>query len=121
MLLQERRIVSEMVCPICSGQRIPSDASVVEERGKRVAVQGKVYAIIPPNYTYSPFKSYGTVSLYPRRGRVKYLKFKTQEELRSWPFEEKKSFIVHGCLHIADDKELVFDISKVEPIGSEIE
>ncbi|HJX70037.1 MAG TPA: hypothetical protein VJ441_02970 [Dehalococcoidia bacterium] len=109
-----------MVCPICSDQPIPCDSSFVEEQGKRVAVQGRVYAIIPPDYTYSPFKSYGTVSLYPRRGRVKYLKFKTQEELRGWLFEENKSFIVHGCLHIADGKELVSDISKVEPIGSEI-
>ena len=110
-----------MGCPVCSGEQIPSDASVVEKRHNPVAVQGRVYAIIPPNYTYSPFKSYATVSLYPRRGKVKYLKFKTQEELRRWPFEENKSFIVHGCLHIADGKELVFDISEVEPTASETE
>jgi len=103
-----------MGCPICCGDLVPSDASIVEEKGKRVAVQGKVYAIIPLNHTYSPFKNYGTVSLYPRKGKVRYLKFKTQQELERWPLEEKRSFIVYGCLHIVDGKELVFDITKVE-------
>ena len=63
---------------------------------------------------YSPFKNYTTVSLYPRKGKVKYLKFKTQQELERWPLEEKRSFIVRGCLHIVDGKELVFDITEVE-------
>ena len=103
-----------MGCPICCGDLIPTDASIVEEKGKRVAVQGKVYAIIRPNYTYSPFKNYGTVSLRPRKGKTKYLKFKTQQELERWRFEENRSFIVYGCLHIVDGKELVFDITKVE-------
>lgn len=103
-----------MGCPICDGEQIPSDASLVEKQGKRVAVQGKVYAIIPPDYTYSPFRNYATVSLYPRKGKVKYLKFKTHQELERWPFERDISFIVHGCLHVADAKELVFDITQVE-------
>lgn len=103
-----------MGCPICDGEQIPSDASLVEKQGKRVAVQGKVYAIIPPDYTYSPFRNYATVSLYPRKGKVKYLKFKTRQELERWPFERDISFIVHGCLHVADGKELVFDITQVE-------
>lgn len=103
-----------MACPVCSGEQIPSDASVVEKRGKRVILRGKVYAIIAPNYTYSPYKKYATVSLYPRKEKVKYLKFKTQQELELWPFEENENFIVHGCLHVADGKELVFDITLVE-------
>jgi hypothetical protein len=104
-----------MVCPVCHGHRLPTDASVAEEQGKRVSLQGKVYAIIPPNYTYSPFRNYGTVSLYPRKGRVKYLKFKTVQELERWPFERRKNFIVYGCLHVVDGKELVFHITQVEP------
>ena len=105
-----------MVCPVCSGGQIPQDCSTVEKQGRRVIVQGRVYAIIPANYTYSPFRNYLTVSLYPRKGKVKYLKFKTQEELNHWLFEEGKSFVVHGCLHIADGKELVFDVTQVEPV-----
>ena len=109
-----------MACPICKGERIPQDCSVIDERGKREIVQGRVYAIISEDTlaiaNYSPFATYLTVSLYPRKGRVKYLKFKTQAELNHWPFEEGKSFIVHGCLHIADGKELVFDITQAEPI-----
>lgn len=103
-----------MGCPICDGEQVPSDASTVEKQGKRVAVQGKVYAIIPPDYTYSPFSNYATVSLYPRKGKVKYLKFKTRQELERWPFERDISLIVHGCIHVADGKELVFDITQVE-------
>jgi hypothetical protein len=47
---------------------------------------------------------------------VKYLKFRTQEELEKWPFEKDGTFIVQGCLHIADGKELVFDITSVESV-----
>ena len=104
-----------MGCPICCGEQIPSDASVVEKQGKRVAVQGKVYAIISPDYTYSPFSKYATVSLYPRKGKVKYIKFKTQQQLDHWPFEREKTFVVHGCLHVVDGKELVFNVTWVEP------
>ena len=111
-----------MACPVCSGERIPQDCSVVEKQGKRVIIQGRVYAIIPANYTYSPFRNYLTVVLYPRPWRsgdkVKYLKFKTQLELDHWPFEQDASFIIHGCLHIADGKELVFDVTQVEPVSS---
>jgi hypothetical protein len=104
-----------MGCPICDGEQIPSDASSVEKQGKQVIVQGKVYAIIPPDYTYSPFRNYATVSLYPRKGKVKYIKFKTQQELDKWPFEVGRTLVVHGCLHVVDGKELVFNITQVEP------
>ncbi len=105
---------SRMSCPVCSSERIPNDASIVERQGRRVILQGKVYAIIPPDYTYSPYKKYATVSIYPRKGKVKYLKFGTEQELKRWPFEKDGMFIVNGCLHIADGKELVFDITFVE-------
>ena len=102
-----------MGCPICCGGLVPTDASIVEEKGKRVAVQGKVYAIIRPNYTYSPFKNYGTVSLYPRKGKVKYLKFKTKQELERWPLEERKSFIVYGCLLLRILKFSGYDTTRI--------
>ena len=126
-----------MACPVCKGERIPQDCSVIDERGKREIIQGRVYAIIDDeklarfnketkseifeigrrfSSTYRPFAEYRTVTLQPRKGKVKYLKFKTQDELNHWRFEEGKSFIAHGCLHIADGKELVFDITQVDPV-----
>lgn len=110
-----------MTCPVCKGERIPEDCSVIEERGKRVIVRGKVYAIVDSEglrqAVYSPFAHYLTVSLYPRKGRVKYLKFKTQPELDRWSFEQGTSFVVHDCLHIANGKELIFDVTEVERVG----
>jgi hypothetical protein len=102
-----------MVCPICSGELIPRDASLVEKQGRRVFVQGRVNAIIPPDDTYSPYSHYATVSLYPRKGQVKYLKFKSKEEIEHWPFELNVRLVVEGCLHYVDGKELVFDITSV--------
>ena len=128
-----------MACPVCSGERIPQDCSVIEKQGKRVIIRGQVYAIIDDDKlarfnkeiknrtfeigerfksTYRPFAEYRTVTLQPRKGKRKYLKFKTQEELNRWPFEEGERFIVQGCLHIADEKELVFDVTQVEPVSS---
>ena len=128
-----------MTCPVCNGNPIPDDCSVIDEKGRRVVIQGEVYAIIDDcklaefnkevqsgafevgerfKSTYKPFAEYRTVTLKPRKGKVKYLKFKTQEELDQWLFEEKKSYIVHGCLHIADGKELFFDVTQVESASS---
>jgi hypothetical protein len=49
---------------------------------------------------------------------VKYLKFRTDDELKKWAFEKDGKFIVKGCKHIVDGKELVFDITSVERVGS---
>ncbi len=112
--------IEQSSCPVCGGERIPNDCSVIEERDKRVILKGRVYAIIDmaglSQANYSPFANYLTVSLYPRKGRVKYLKFRTQQELDRWPFEQGASFIVHGCLHVADEKQLVFNVMQVEPV-----
>ena len=96
-----------MACPVCKGERIPQDCSVIDEHGKREIIQGRVYAIIDDDKlmkfnketksetfeagkgfisTYKPFAEYRTVTIQPRKGKVKYLKFKTQEELNHWPF-----------------------------------
>ena len=110
-----------MSCPICCGDQIPGDASEIEMPGKRVILQGKVYAIIPAGYTYSPYKDYATVSLYPltrnAKWKVKYLKFKTDDELKKWAFKENVKFIVDGCMHIVDGKDLVFNITSAERVG----
>ena len=47
--------------------------------------------------------------------KEKYLKFKTQQEMDQWSFEKDRTFVVHGCLHFVDGKELVFNITQVEP------
>lgn len=106
-----------MTCPVCKGEHIPADASVVEKQGKRVILRGRVNAIIPSDYTYSPYREFATVSLYPRKGRVKYLKFRTEQEQQRWPFEKDGVFIVDGCMHVADQKELIFDITSVEAVN----
>ena len=74
--------------------------------------------MIPAGYTYSPYKDFATVSLYPLKGKVKYLKFRTDEELKKWAFEKDVTFVVKGCLHIVDGKELVFNITSAERVGS---
>jgi len=109
-----------MECPICAGEALPYDCSVVDKAGKKVAVQGRVYAIIDAegikHANYSPYSEYLTVSLYPRKGKVKYLKFETQEELEKWGFGHNVRYVVHGCMHIVDGKELVFGITKVQSV-----
>ena len=104
-----------MSCPICTGHYLPDDVSVVERRGKRVILQGVIYAIVSPGEAhYSPFSDYFTVSLYPRKGRVKCLKFRTQDELKRWGLIREKRIRCEACLHEADAKEIAFDITKVE-------
>jgi len=104
-----------MSCPVCTGSYLPDDVSVVEKRGKRVILQGVIYAVVSPDEAhYSPFSDCFTVSLYPRKGRVKYLKFRTQGELKKWSLTTEKRIRCEGCLHEADGKEIVFDITKVE-------
>lgn len=104
-----------MGCPVCTGSYISDDVSVIEKRGRRVVLQGVIYAIVSPGEAhYPPFSDYFTVSLYPRRGRVKYLKFKTQDELKKWGFIQKERIRCEGCLHEADGREIVFDITKVQ-------
>ena len=104
-------------CPICTGSNLSDDFNVIERHGTRVIVRGEIRAIVDaddPRYRYPPFSDYSTVTLYPRKGRVKYLKFRTQDELKKWGFIEGKRIRCEGCLHEVDGKEIVFDVTKVE-------
>lgn len=104
-----------MPCPICTGQYLSNDFSVIEKEGKRVILQGVIYAVISPHKAhYRPFSNYFTVSLYPEKGKVKYLKFGTKDEIEKWNFIREKRIRCEGCLHRVDDKELVFDIANVK-------
>jgi len=103
-----------MVCPICTGSYLSDDVSVAEKEGRKVVLQGKIHCIINHNEAYyPPFSDYLTVSLYPRKGRVKYLKFKTQDEFKKWGFIREKRIRCEGCLHEVDGREIIFDITKV--------
>lgn len=104
-----------MGCPVCTASYLPDlpdDVSVVEKQVRRIILQGKIAGIFP--YAISPFGDFFTVSLYPHKGRVKYLKFRTQDELDKWRLIPGKRIKREGCLHVADGKETVFDITKVE-------
>ena len=91
------------------------DFSAIEKQGRRVILQGVIYAIISPDEAhYPPFSDYFTVSLYPRKGRVRYIKFRTRDEVERWHFIPGERIRCEGCLHEVDGKELVFDLTKVE-------
>jgi len=71
----------------------------------------------PDKFKVSPFSDFLTVSIYPRKGKgkgVKYLKFRTQDELERCGFSPNMKIRCEGCLHTIDDKEIVFDVTKVE-------
>ncbi len=68
-------------CPICTGERLPSDASEADKQGRIVILQGEIHAVVDPVNTYTPYGEYGVASLYVRRGSVKYLKFRTKIEI----------------------------------------
>ena len=102
-----------MGCIICTGCSLSDDFSVIKKHGTKVIVQGKIRTI-DKDHQYPPFSDYFTVSLYPRKGRVKYLKFRTRDELDKWGFSEGRLIRCEGCLHEVDGKEIVFDVTKVE-------
>jgi hypothetical protein len=102
-------------CPVCAGSSLPEDVSAVEKQGKKVILKGLVHAVVSPDEAHSaPFFDYFTVPLYPRTGRVKYLKFRTRDELDKCGFIRDAGISCEGCLHEADGKEIVFDVTKVE-------
>lgn len=102
-----------MECPICTGSSFSDDFSVIKMPGTKVIIQGVIRAI-DGNHQYPPFADCFTVSIYPRKGRVKYLKFRTQDELNKWNFSEGDRIRCEGCLHEVDRKEIVFGVTKVE-------
>ena len=99
------------------GSNLSDDFNVIERHGTRVIIQGVIRAIVDaddPRCRYPPLSDHSTVTLYPHKGRVKYLKFGTQDELKKWGFIEGKRIRCEGCLHEVDGKEIVFDVTKVQ-------
>ncbi len=102
-----------MECPICTDSSFSDDFSMIKRHGTRVILQGEIRAI-DEDHQYPPFSDYFTVTLYPRKGRVKYLKFRTRDELNKWDFSEGRRIRCEGCLHEVDRKEIVFAVTNVE-------
>ncbi|MCH8062691.1 MAG: hypothetical protein IH861_09320 [Chloroflexi bacterium] len=107
-----------MTCPVCSDAYVSKDVSEIDSVGRRVILQGKINAVVAAeDANFSPFSDWYTVTVYPRRGKVKYLKFGTKEELDKWFFFREERIKLEGCLHHASngvEKELVFDVTSVE-------
>ncbi len=106
-------------CPICSGAIPSNDFSVIEKQGRRVILQGEIKAIYDPTKANCPpFTDLFTVTLDPKprrnRSRVKYLKFKSKDEIERLGLAKNKTIRCEGCLHIVDGKEIVFDVRNVE-------
>jgi len=91
---------------------------VANAKGRKVIVQGRVNAVVDTPGRFSPFADYLTVSLYPRKHPVKYLKFRTLDDLTRWGLVRNMQIKCEGCLHVVNGKELVFDVAKVEAVPS---
>ena len=82
--------------------------SVIEGKSRKVKVKGKIHAIFDDlDVTTSP-----AVTLYPRRGRVYYLKFNTKEELESQAFTVDETVVVEGTLRCVDGKQIVTNVKR---------
>lgn len=101
-----------MACRICIGHYTCPDATEISKQGSRGEFRGKIISVNPPDIADSPCKELATVVLQTHEETVAYLKFKSQEEMDYWRFEIHKSYVVEGCLHTIDGKQLIFDISK---------
>jgi hypothetical protein len=52
------------------------------------------------------------VTLYPRKGKVFYLKFKTKEELEHQAFTVNETVIVEGPLRMIDGKQILTNVKR---------
>ena len=101
-------------CPICNGDRLPADVSVVDREKTTAVIQGRINAVIQPGEAhYPPFSTFYTATVYPRKGSVKYLKFQTRRELDKCDLAVDDKVEIEGCLHIVDGKNLVFAVRSV--------
>ena len=99
------------LCPICSKELLPADASIASRDGKIMILEGRVNCVVHPGEAaYTPFSDYCTIPLYLRKGRVHYLKFKTSQEIDRLGLQRNDKIRAEGCLHDVDGHPLVFAI-----------
>ncbi len=77
-------------------------------------MSGRINAIYHlPEHNVTPYADYHTATLYDRKRRVKYLKFRSEHELDRHGIRKGDKVQREGCLHIVNGKKLVFDIRNV--------
>ena len=80
-----------------------------------MVLRGRVNAVVHPGEaSFPPFGEYCTVPLYTKPGPVKYLKFRTGQEMDRFGLKRDDRIQIKRCKHNVDGKELVFDIRYVE-------
>lgn len=90
------------------------DWSIIAGEPRKVKVKGRIDTIFDDltvaNCT--PLSNYYTVTLYPRKGKVFYLKFKTKEELERQTFTVDETVVVEGILRCVDGKQIVTNVKR---------
>jgi hypothetical protein len=83
--------------------------SAIQGDPRKIKIKGKIHAIFDDLDVahVPPLPNCYTVTLYPRRGRVYYLKFGTKEELERQRFSADETVIVEGILRCVDGKQIV--------------
>jgi hypothetical protein len=90
------------------------DWSLADARSRRVGVRGRIKRIYDPsNSRVSPFPQYYTVTLYPSKGRVFYLKFQTEEELKRQSFTANEVVEIEADLKLVDQKQILTNVRRI--------
>lgn len=90
------------------------DWSIIEGEPKKVIVKGRINAIFPLGWEVRPLSNYLTVTLYPSKGKVFYLKFSTEEELKRQSFTVNEIVVVEGILRIIDGKQIIANVKRIK-------
>ena len=94
--------------------RIAMDWSVMDSKARKVQVKGRINKIYDPKPAHvPPLSNYYTATLYPAKGRVFYLKFKTESELKKQAITENELVIVEADLRLIDGKQILTNVRRV--------
>lgn len=94
--------------------RIAMDWSVMDSKARKVQVKGRINKIYDSmHYHVPPLSNYYTATLYPAKGRVFYLKFKTESEMKKQAITENELVIVEADLRLIDGKQILTNVRRV--------
>lgn len=94
--------------------RIVMDWSVMDSKARKVQVKGRISKIYEPKSAHvPPLSNYYTATLYPVKGRVFYLKFKIESELKKQAITENELVIVEADLRLIDGKQILTNVRRV--------